>query len=151
MKAVLILLVLLFFGAVGYAIYETWHIFGLLTMVLLGIALVFLFNSLLALLDPQNLAFTFAWAVVAGFVLGLINIWLLVRRIGTPLAKELVYSGRFVGAEEAVKLGIANHMTEDGSALDKALELARQFSGDESVSFINGVLDAVRKDIPAQA
>jgi N utilization substance protein B len=29
--------------------------------------------------------------------------------------------------------------------IDEALELARQFSGDESVSFINGVLDAVRK------
>jgi transcription antitermination protein NusB len=30
--------------------------------------------------------------------------------------------------------------------IDEALELARQFSGDESVSFINGVLDAVHKD-----
>ena len=29
--------------------------------------------------------------------------------------------------------------------IDEALELARQFSGDESVSFINGVLDAVNK------
>ena len=27
--------------------------------------------------------------------------------------------------------------------IDEALELARQFSGDESVSFINGILDAV--------
>jgi N utilization substance protein B len=31
--------------------------------------------------------------------------------------------------------------------IDEALELARQFSGDESVSFINGVLDAVHKDV----
>jgi N utilization substance protein B len=30
--------------------------------------------------------------------------------------------------------------------IDEALELARQFSGDESVSFINGVLDAVHRD-----
>ena len=30
--------------------------------------------------------------------------------------------------------------------IDEALELARQFSGDESVAFINGVLDAVHKD-----
>lgn len=30
--------------------------------------------------------------------------------------------------------------------IDEALELARQFSGDDSVSFINGVLDAVRRD-----
>ena len=29
--------------------------------------------------------------------------------------------------------------------IDEALELARQFSGDESMSFINGLLDAVRR------
>jgi N utilization substance protein B len=29
--------------------------------------------------------------------------------------------------------------------IDEAIELARQFSGDESLSFINGVLDAVRR------
>ena len=32
--------------------------------------------------------------------------------------------------------------------IDEALELARQFSGDESVAFINGILDAVHKDSP---
>lgn len=31
--------------------------------------------------------------------------------------------------------------------IDEALELARQFSGDESVSFINGVLDAVHRGL----
>jgi N utilization substance protein B len=31
--------------------------------------------------------------------------------------------------------------------IDEALELARRFSGKESVAFINGVLDAVRKKI----
>jgi N utilization substance protein B len=30
--------------------------------------------------------------------------------------------------------------------IDEALELARQFAGDESVSFINAVLDAVHRD-----
>jgi N utilization substance protein B len=34
-------------------------------------------------------------------------------------------------------------------AIDEALELARQFSGDESVSFINGVLDAIHRDLDA--
>ncbi|MBI4908682.1 MAG: transcription antitermination factor NusB [Acidobacteria bacterium] len=33
--------------------------------------------------------------------------------------------------------------------IDEALELARRFSGDESVPFINGVLDAVRRDLAA--
>lgn len=32
--------------------------------------------------------------------------------------------------------------------IDEALEVARRFSGDESVHFINGVLDAVRKSLP---
>ncbi|HXP84384.1 MAG TPA: transcription antitermination factor NusB [Bryobacteraceae bacterium] len=40
-------------------------------------------------------------------------------------------------------------MTQTGTpapvVIDEALELARQFSGDESVSFINGVLDAVHR------
>lgn len=33
--------------------------------------------------------------------------------------------------------------------LNEALELARQFSGDEAVRFVNGVLDAVRKTLEA--
>jgi N utilization substance protein B len=43
-------------------------------------------------------------------------------------------------------------MTRVGTApaivIDEALELARQFSGEEAVGFVNGVLDAVRKDLP---
>ena len=46
-------------------------------------------------------------------------------------------------------------MREEGTpsavVIDEALELARQFSGDESVAFINGVLDAVRRDIHKSA
>jgi N utilization substance protein B len=33
--------------------------------------------------------------------------------------------------------------------IDEALELARQFSGDESIAFINGILDAVRRQTAA--
>lgn len=33
--------------------------------------------------------------------------------------------------------------------IDEALELARQFSNDESLAFINGVLDAVHKQVQA--
>jgi N utilization substance protein B len=36
-------------------------------------------------------------------------------------------------------------------AIDESLELARQFSGEESVHFINGVLDAVRRELAAKA
>jgi len=36
--------------------------------------------------------------------------------------------------------------TPPAVAIDEALELAREFAGDESVSFVNGVLDAVRRE-----
>ena len=36
--------------------------------------------------------------------------------------------------------------TPPAVVIDEALELARQFSGDESVAFINGVLDAVHRE-----
>ena len=34
-------------------------------------------------------------------------------------------------------------------AIDEALELARKFSGEESVQFVNGVLDAIHRDLSA--
>lgn len=37
--------------------------------------------------------------------------------------------------------------TPPAVVIDEALELARQFSGEESVSFINGILDAVNKEM----
>jgi N utilization substance protein B len=40
--------------------------------------------------------------------------------------------------------------TPPAVVIDEALELARQFSGEESVSFINGVLDAVNKENQAR-
>ena len=33
--------------------------------------------------------------------------------------------------------------------IDEALELARKFSSEESVQFVNGVLDAVHRELPA--
>ena len=42
-------------------------------------------------------------------------------------------------------------MTRGGTpaavAIDEALELARKFAGEESVQFVNGVLDAVQREI----
>jgi transcription antitermination protein NusB len=36
-------------------------------------------------------------------------------------------------------------------AIDEALKLAKRFSGDESIPFLNGVLDAVRKEREGEA
>ncbi len=48
-----------------------------------------------------------------------------------------------------LRLGIYEMSRQDTPAavvIDEALELARQFSGEESVAFINGVLDAIHKE-----
>jgi N utilization substance protein B len=48
-----------------------------------------------------------------------------------------------------LRLGIyemSRHDTPAAVVIDEALELARQFSGEDSVAFINGVLDAVHKE-----
>jgi transcription antitermination protein NusB len=39
--------------------------------------------------------------------------------------------------------------TPPAVVIDEALELARKFSGEESVQFVNGVLDAVRRGMAA--
>jgi N utilization substance protein B len=42
---------------------------------------------------------------------------------------------------------LTKQKTPAAIVIDEALELARQFAGDESVGFINGVLDAVHKEL----
>jgi len=41
---------------------------------------------------------------------------------------------------------LRNTDTPPAVAIDEALELARRFSTEESVQFVNGVLDAVHKE-----
>lgn len=47
--------------------------------------------------------------------------------IGAGKAKELVFSGRFVGAEEALKLGLIDEMVAPDDVYDAALAWARRF------------------------
>jgi enoyl-CoA hydratase/carnithine racemase len=50
--------------------------------------------------------------------------WSLVRLIGPGRAAELAFTGRTVRAVEAQRIGLADRLTETGSALDAAIELA---------------------------
>jgi N utilization substance protein B len=40
--------------------------------------------------------------------------------------------------------------TPPSVVIDEALEIARRFSGDDSVQFVNGILDSVLKSLPAR-
>jgi enoyl-CoA hydratase len=48
------------------------------------------------------------------------------RLIGESRAMDLILTGRAVGADEALTLGLANRVVDEGDALRSALELARQ-------------------------
>ena len=50
--------------------------------------------------------------------------WSLPNLIGWPRAKELLYSGREVFAEEAYRIGLLNHLVPQAELLDKAVEVA---------------------------
>lgn len=54
--------------------------------------------------------------------------WRLPRLIGLGRAKELVFTGRIVDAEEAYALGIFERLVETGQALDSARALAAQIA-----------------------
>ncbi|MFK7739055.1 MAG: enoyl-CoA hydratase/isomerase family protein [Planctomycetota bacterium] len=46
------------------------------------------------------------------------------RLIGLGLARELVYTGRMVDAEEALRIGLANRVVPDSEVVDAALAMA---------------------------
>ncbi len=50
--------------------------------------------------------------------------WLLPRAIGSSLAAELLFTGREVDAEEAVRIGLANRVVPADSLLETAVSLA---------------------------
>jgi enoyl-CoA hydratase len=50
------------------------------------------------------------------------------RFVGFPIAKELIFSGRRIKADEALELGLVNHVFPPAELLPKALELARSIS-----------------------
>jgi len=50
--------------------------------------------------------------------------WTLPNQIGWPIAKELLFSGREVKAEEAARIGLLNHLVPCAELRDKTLWLA---------------------------
>jgi enoyl-CoA hydratase len=62
--------------------------------------------------------------VTRGIFPGIGGTQLLPRILGAPLAKEMIFTGRRVGAQEAKAAGLVNHLVPAGQARAKALEIA---------------------------
>jgi len=65
------------------------------------------------------------------------------RLLGKPLAKELIWTGRRLSAQEALALRIVNHVAPKGEALAKARELAAQIGAQAplSIMFTKSVIE----------
>ncbi|MBW2231735.1 MAG: crotonase/enoyl-CoA hydratase family protein [Deltaproteobacteria bacterium] len=50
------------------------------------------------------------------------------RLVGQSVAMDMILTGRGVGGEEALRVGLANRLVEPGQALDVALELAAELA-----------------------
>jgi enoyl-CoA hydratase len=48
--------------------------------------------------------------------------------VGYSKAMEMIITGRAVGAEEALRIGLANEVVDEGKALERALELAHEIA-----------------------
>ncbi len=63
--------------------------------------------------------------------------FLLAQQIGEKKAKELLLTGRFFNAQEAHHLGMLTQLTEDGKALDSALEAAKNLGKQSQASLLS--------------
>ena len=50
------------------------------------------------------------------------------RLVGVSRAKDLIYTGRQVGADEALRIGLADRVVARDRVLDEALALAAEFA-----------------------
>jgi enoyl-CoA hydratase len=67
------------------------------------------------------------------------------RLIGQSRAMDLILTGRAVGAEEALAMGLVNRVVEDGSAATTALALAKEISGFPQVAMRNDRLSVLEQ------
>ena len=53
----------------------------------------------------------------------------LLRLVGRPMALELLYTGRLINVDEALKLGLINHVYDQTELMSQGLKLATELAG----------------------
>jgi enoyl-CoA hydratase len=59
---------------------------------------------------------------------GMAATWMLPEAVGVPAARELLFTGRSVGAQEALALGLVNGVHDDSALYDEALAVAERIA-----------------------
>ncbi|WP_330251897.1 crotonase/enoyl-CoA hydratase family protein [Nocardia sp. NBC_00565] len=68
----------------------------------------------------------------------------LVRQIPYTVAADILLTGRHITAAEAKEIGLIGHVVPDGTALDKALELAEQIAANGPLA-VQAILRTIRE------
>ncbi|GMV40354.1 MAG: putative enoyl-CoA hydratase/isomerase [Myxococcales bacterium] len=69
-----------------------------------------------------------------GIVPGAGAMYRLPRLIGPGRAKELIFTGRIIGADEALSMGLVNRVVDDEVVLDVAHEIAREIGRNSAMA-----------------
>ena len=72
--------------------------------------------------------------------------WSLPVLVGLPKAKELLYTGRVVYAEEAEKIGLLNQIIPADKLRESALDMARMIAGNDA-RMVQGIKRLLHEDI----
>lgn len=72
--------------------------------------------------------------------------WSLPVLVGLPKAKELLYTGRIVLAEEAERIGLLNQVVPAGRLLDAALEMAQTIAKNDA-RMVQGIKRLLHEEI----
>ena len=78
---------------------------------------------------------SFAWSyILRGIIPDGGGMYFLPRRVGLSKAKDLIFSGRKVGAKEALELGIADRLTGKESLVSDAQQWAKELGANSSTA-----------------
>jgi enoyl-CoA hydratase/carnithine racemase len=66
--------------------------------------------------------------IMLGIIPGAGGTQRLPRLVGPAKAKDLVFSGRFIGAEEALRIGLADRVVPDGEVYETARKIAGRYT-----------------------
>ncbi len=91
--------------------------------------------------------------VSLGIIPGAGGTYRLPRLVGLGIARELVYTGRILDAQECLRIGLANRLVPDAQVVDQALALAREIAsrGRLAVRLAKATMNAIARPGEAAA
>ena len=72
--------------------------------------------------------------------------WTLPNQVGWPMAKELLFSGRVIEAEESLRIGLINHLVPADQLRAKTMEIATTIAGNRHDTVI-GIKELLIQDM----